>query len=71
MKRILRPLAALAFLLALPLSFSSCQEDAPEVDYKMEVTVTNDFSKVVEAINQGALKQEEAIKKLTEALDKM
>ena len=71
MKRILRPLAALAFLLALPLSFSSCQEDAPEVDYKMEVTVTNDFSKVVEAINQGALKKEEAIKKLTEALDKM
>ena len=71
MKRILRPLAALAFLLVLPLSFSSCQEDAPEVDYKMEVTVTNDFSKVVEAINQGALKKEEAIKKLTEALDKM
>lgn len=71
MKRILRPLAALAFLLALPLSFSSCQEDAPEVDYKMEVTVTNDFSKVVEAINQGALKQGDAIKKLTEALDKM
>ena len=71
MKRILRPLAALAFLLALPLSFSSCQEDAPEVDYKMEVTVTNDFSKVVEAINQGTLKKEEAIKKLTEALDKM
>ena len=71
MKRILRPLAALAFLLALPLSFSSCQEDAPEVDYKMEVTVTNDFTKVVEAINQGTLKKEEAIKKLTEALDKM
>ena len=71
MKRILRPLAALAFLLALPLSFSSCQEDAPEVDYKMEVTVTNDFSKVVEAINQGTLKKDEAIKKLTEALDKM
>ena len=71
MKRILRPLAALAFLLALPLSFSSCQEDAPEVDYKMEVTVTNDFSKVVEAINQGTLKSEAAIKKLTEAIDKM
>ncbi|WP_455109703.1 hypothetical protein [Porphyromonas sp.] len=71
MKRILRPLAALAFLLALPLSFSSCQEDAPEVDYKMEVTVTNDFTKVVEAINQGTLKKEEAIKKLTEAIDKM
>lgn len=71
MKRILRPLAALAFLLALPLSFSSCQEDAPEVDYKMEVTVTNDFTKVVEAINQGTLKKEEAIKKLTEVIDKM
>ena len=45
MKRILRPLVALALLLAVPASFTSCQEDSPEVDYNMEVTMTNDFSK--------------------------
>lgn len=71
MKRILRPLVALALLLAVPTSFTSCQEDSPEVDYNMEVTMTNDFSKVVEAINSGALKDEAAIQELTGAIDKM
>lgn len=71
MKRILRPLVALALLLAVPASFTSCQEDSPEVDYNMEVTMTNDFTKVVEAINSGALKDEAAIQKLAEAIDKM
>ena len=71
MKRILRPLVALALLLAVPASFTSCQEDSPEVDYNMEVTMTNDFSKVVEAINSGALKDEAAIQELTGAIDKM
>ena len=71
MKRILRPLVALALLLAVPASFSSCQEDSPEVDYNMEVTVQNDFSKVVEAINSGALKNEQAIQELTKALGKL
>ena len=71
MKRILRPLVALALLLAVPASFTSCQEDSPEVDYNMEVTMTNDFSKVVEAINSGALKDEEAIQELAKAIDKM
>ena len=71
MKRILRPLVALALLLAVPASFTSCQEDSPEVDYNMEVTMTNDFSKVVEAINSGALKDEAAIQELAKAIDKM
>lgn len=71
MKRILRPLVALALLLAVPASFTSCQEDSPEVDYNMEVTMTNDFTKVIEAINSGALKDEKAIQELTGAIDKM
>jgi len=37
----------------------------------MNVSVVNDFSKVVEAINNRALKNEEAIQQLTEAIDKM
>ena len=70
MKRIFTPLLGLALLLA-PATFSSCKEDAPKVSHTTSVTVTNDFSKVVEAINQGTLKSEAAIKKLTEAIDKM
>ena len=70
MKRIFLPLVGLALLLA-PATFSSCKEDAPKVSHTTSVTVTNDFSKVVEAINQGSLRSEAAIKKLTEALDKM
>lgn len=42
-------LLAGAMLLAIPAFFSSCQEDAPQIDYTMSVTVTNDFSKVVDA----------------------
>ena len=70
MKRIFLPLVGLALLLA-PATFSSCKEDAPKVSHTTSVTVTNDFRKVVEAINQGSLKSEAAIKKLTEAIDKM
>ena len=58
-------------LLTIPAFFSSCQEDAPQIDYTMSVTVVNDFSKVVEAINNGTLKNEQAIAKLTAAIDKM
>ena len=58
-------------LLAIPAFFSSCQEDGTQLKYKVEVTVTNDFSKVVEAINNGTLKNEQAIAKLTAAIDKM
>ncbi len=71
MKRIKSILFAIAMLLATPAFFSSCQEDAPEINYTMNVSVINDFTKVVEAINNGFLKNEEAIKKLTEAIDKM
>ena len=71
MKRIQSILLAIAMLLAAPAFFTSCQEDAPEINYTMNVSVINDFTKVVEAINNGFLKNEEAIKKLTEAIDKM
>ena len=64
-------LLAGAMLLAIPSFFSSCQEDAPQIDYTMSVTVTNDFSKVVDAINNGTLKNEQAIAQLTAAIDKM
>ena len=71
MKRIKSILFAIAMLLAAPAFFTSCQEDAPEINYTMNVSVINDFTKVVEAINNGFLKNEEAIKKLTDAIDKM
>ena len=71
MKRIKSILLAIAMLLAAPAFFTSCQEDAPEINYTMNVSVINDFTKVVEAINNGFLKNEEALKKLTEAIDKM
>ena len=71
MKRITTILFAIAMLLAAPAFFTSCQEDAPEINYTMNVSVINDFTKVVEAINNGFLKNEEAIKKLTESIDKM
>ena len=64
-------LLAGAMLLAIPAFFSSCQEDGTQLNYKVEVTVTNDFSKVVDAINNGTLKNEQAIAKLTAAIDKM
>lgn len=71
MKRIKFILLAITMLLAAPAFLTSCQEDAPEINYTMNVNVTNDFTKVVEAINNGFLKNEEATKKLTEAIDKM
>ena len=71
MKRIKFMLLAIAMLLAAPAFLTSCQEDAPEINYTMNVSVINDFTKVVEAINNGSLKNEQAIAKLTEAIDKM
>ena len=64
-------LLAGAMLLAIPAFFSSCQEDGTQLKYNVEVTVTNDFSKVVDAINNGTLKNEQAIAQLTAAIDKM
>ncbi len=71
MKRITSYLLTIAMLVAVSAFFTSCQEDAPEINYTMNVSVVNDFSKVVEAINNGALKNEEAIKKLADAIDMM
>ena len=71
MKRIQSILFAIAMPLATPAFFTSCQEDAPDIHYTLSVSVINDFTKVMEAINNGFLKNEEAIKKLTEAIDKM
>lgn len=64
-------LLAGTMLLATPAFFSSCQENAPELDYEMKVTVVNDFTKVVEAINQSNISNEQAIKKITAAIDNM
>ena len=62
---------AISMLLAVPAFLTSCQEDAPEINYTMSVSVINDFTKVVEAIDRGALKNEEAIAKLADAIDRM
>ena len=71
MRKLKSIMLAGAMLLATPVFFSSCQEDSPEIDYTVRVEVTNDFSKVIEAINNGAIKNAEAIAKLTAAIDKM
>ena len=60
-----------AMLLATPAFFSSCQENAPEIDYEMKVKIVNDFSKVVDAINNSSLSNEQAIAKLVAAIDQM
>ena len=71
MKRIKFIALAITMLLAVPAFLTSCQEDAPEINYTMSVSVVNDFTKVVEAIDRGALKNEEAIAKLADAIDRM
>lgn len=71
MKRIKLIPLAVTMLLAAPTFLTSCQEDAPEINYTMSVSVTNDFTKVVEAIDRGSLKNEEAIAKLAAAIDRM
>ena len=71
MKRIKLIPLAVTMLLAVPAFLTSCQEDAPEINYTMSVSVTNDFTKVVEAIDRGSLKNEEAIAKLAAAIDRM
>lgn len=58
-------------LLAIPAFFSSCKENAPELDYEMKVTVVNDFTNVVDAINQSNVSKEQAIKNIAAAIDNM
>lgn len=60
-----------AMLLAIPAFFSSCKENAPELDYEIKVTVVNDFTNVVDAINQSNVSKEQAIKNIAAAIDNM
>lgn len=60
-----------AMLLAIPAFFSSCKENAPELDYEMKVIVVNDFTNVVDAINQSNVSKEQAIKNIAAAIDNM
>ena len=64
-------LLAGSMLLAIPAFFSSCKENAPELDYEMKVTVVNDFADVVDAINQSNVSKEQAIKNIAAAIDNM
>ena len=69
MKKIFSFLFAILFAVGTTGVFSSCQEDAPEIT--INITMNNDFSDVVNAINNGTLKQEAAIAALTAAIEKM
>ena len=71
MKKIFSLLFALLFMAGTTGVFTSCQEDAPEINYTISVTVNNDFTEVVNAINNGTLKQEAAVAALTAAIEKM
>ncbi|MGI6242484.1 MAG: hypothetical protein ACOYJK_02925 [Prevotella sp.] len=71
MKRMKFMMFAILMLLATPVFLTSCQEDAPEIDYTINVSVINDFTKVVDAINNGTLKNEAAIEAIAKAIDKM
>lgn len=64
-------LLAGSMLLAIPAFFSSCKENAPELDYEMKVTVVNVFTDVVDAINQSNVSKEQAIKNIAAAIDNM
>lgn len=64
-------LLAGSMLLAIPAFFSSCKENAPELDYEMKVIVVNDFTDVVDAINQSNVSKEQAIKNIAAAIDNM
>ncbi len=58
-----------AMLLATSAFFSSCQEEGSLIKYKTEVQVINDFNEVVNSINNGKLKNEQAIQELVTAID--
>ena len=71
MKRIFSFLFAIITLVGTTSVFTSCQEDAPEINYTINITVNNDFTEVVNAINNGTMKQEAAIAALTAAINQM
>lgn len=71
MKRILSLLLATVVLVGTSGVFTSCQEDAPEINYTINVTVKNDFTEVLNSINSGSVKQTEAVNALLAAITKM
>ena len=71
MKRIFSFLFAIITLVGTTGVFTSCQEDAPEINYTINITVNNDFTEVVNALNNGTMKQEAAIAALTAAINQM
>ena len=71
MKKLFSFLFAIITLMGTSGVFTSCQEDAPEINYTVNITVNNDFTEVVNAINNGTLKQTEAVGKLTASIDQM
>ncbi|MBE6226696.1 MAG: hypothetical protein E7121_06365 [Bacteroidales bacterium] len=71
MKRIFSFLFAIITLVGTTGVFTSCQEDAPEINYTINITVNNDFTEVMNAINNGTMKQDAAIAALTAAIEKM
>ncbi len=71
MKRIFSFLFAIIALVGTTGVFTSCQEDAVEIDYTISVTVNNDLTEVINAINNGNLSTGEGIQSLIEAINKL
>ena len=71
MKRIFSFLFAIIALVGTTGVFTSCQEDAPEIDYTISVTVNNDLTEVINAINNGNLSNGEGIQSLIDAINKL
>ena len=71
MKRIFSYLFAIITLVGTTGVFTSCQEDAAEIDYTISVTVNNDLTEVINAINNGNLSNGEGIQSLVEAINKL
>ena len=71
MKRIFSFLIAIITLVGTTGVFTSWQEDAAEIDYTISVTVNNDLTEVINAINSGNLSTGEGIQSLVEAINKL
>ena len=71
MKRIFSYLFAIITLVGTTGVFTSCQEDAVEIDYTISVTVNNDLTEVINAINNGNLSTNEGIQSLVDAINKL
>lgn len=55
------------------ISLTSCHQDAPELEYNhtVSVTVNNDFTALIEAINKNNLTLQDAIGQIADAIDAM